>query len=232
MMSDEQKWQHPRCAAGENDEYLRTIASGLVNIGAGDAILRLGWEMNGKAFPWSLGNVQHHVTAYRECFRRLVMVIRSVAPDILIEWTPRKGTHSGLYLDSMYPGDEFVDIIGLLYYDMWPDAPSEAEWQRGYMERGRDGGPKGLGTWLDYAQQRGKPLALAEWAISYENAERISFDNPFFIEKMFQFFQENSEYIAYETYFNGAAHRIYTSTGTPANPLSSARYRELYSGGS
>jgi hypothetical protein len=231
MMTEEQRFQHARCATGENDQHIREIATNLVSIGAGDAVIRLGWEKNGRGFPWSVGNVPENVPAYRKCFRRLAMIIRSVAPDMLIEWTPRKGTYQTLYIDSLYPGDEFVDVIGLLYYDMWPDAPTEAEWQRGYMERDRHGGPKGLGTWLEFAQQHGKPLALAEWAVSSEREDKVPFDNPLFIQKMYEFFRENAGSIAYETYFNSLYHQIYNPNGAPRNPLSSARYRALYSAG-
>ena len=151
---------------------------------------------------------------------------------MLIEWPPRRETEAHLRLESMYPGDEFVDIVGVLYYDWWPAAPTEADWNRTIVQRDRNGGPKGLATWLDFAQQRGKPLSLPEWGIG-KHREFDPFDNPLFIEKMYQFFSNNSRDIAYETYFNGTRHRIFSVTEGQrvVAPRSAATYRRLYSTG-
>jgi hypothetical protein len=229
MLINSERYDFASCLAGAKDEHIRAVARGLVASGAGDAVIRLGWEMNGKGFPWSLGNVPHLVPQYRQCFMRMVSIIRAEAPDMLIEWTPRKGTDPRIRLDALYPGDEYVDIIGLLYYDWWPASPTDADWNRNIVQRDRHGGPKGLATWLEFAQDHGKPLALAEWGIG-KHGSLDPFDNPVFIRKMHEFFTEHSSDIAYESYFNTAKHKIFAANGeaTVAGPNSAQMYLSLY----
>jgi hypothetical protein len=212
-----------------NDEHIRAVARGLVANGAGDSVVRLGWEMNGRGYPWSVGDFSASTSLYRDCFIRLASIIRSEAPDVLIEWTPRKSTDPRLRLDSLYPGDEYVDIVGLLYYDWYPASPTEADWLRNMVKRDKYGGPSGLGTWLEYARDRGKPLAIPEWGIG-KHGMMNPFDNPLFIEKMYEFFRNNASDIAYEAYFNGITHKLFTGSGEllSASMNSAQAYLRLY----
>lgn len=229
MLTNAQRGNFAGCAAGMNDEHIRAVARGLVANGAGDSVVRLGWEMNGRGYPWSVGNFSASTSLYRDCFIRLASIIRSEAPDVLIEWTPRKSTDPRLRLDSLYPGDEYVDIVGLLYYDWYPASPTEADWLRNMVKRDKYGGPSGLGTWLEYARDRGKPLAIPEWGIG-KHGMMNPFDNPLFIEKMYEFFRNNASDIAYEAYFNGITHKLFTGSGEllSASMNSAQAYLRLY----
>lgn len=229
MLSSSQRWNFTPCVTGQNDAYIRAFVRGLVAIGAGDAILRVGWEMNGGSFHWSLGRIPQSIPQYRQCFIRMATIIRSEAPNMLIEWPPRRETLMPLRLESLYPGDEYVDIVGVLYYDWWPASPTEASWNVNLVERDRLGGPKGLLTWLDFARQRGKPLALPEWGLG-KHGTQDPFDNPLFIQKMFEFFGSHSSDIAYESYFNRRTHRLTAPSGLRAelNLRSAETYRRLY----
>lgn len=227
MLMNSERYDFASCLAGAKDEHIRAVARGLVASGAGDAVIRLGWEMNGKGFPWSLGNVPHLIPQYRQCFMRMASIIRAEAPDMLIEWTPRKATDPRIRLEALYPGDEYVDVVGLLYYDWWPASPTDADWNRNIVERDRHGGPKGLATWLEFARDRGKPLAVAEWGIG-KHGTMNPFDNPLFIRNMFRFFQENASDIAYEAYFNSLTHKIYSASGELVS--TSANSGQMYLG--
>jgi hypothetical protein len=229
MLSSDQRWDFTPCVTGQNDAHLRSFVRGLVAIGAGDAILRVGWEMNGGSFHWSLGRIPASIPLYRQCFVRMATIIRSEAPNMLIEWPPRRETMMPLRLETLYPGDEYVDIIGVLYYDWWPASPTEASWNANLVQRDRLGGPKGLQTWLTFAQDHGKPLSLPEWGLG-KHGELDPFDNPLFIQKMFEFFARNASDIAYESYFNRRTHRLTASSGLSAdlNLRSAEMYRRLY----
>lgn len=229
MLMNAQRGDFAGCVNGVNDEHIRAVARGLVANGAGNSVVRLGWEMNGKGFPWSVGNFAASAPVYRECFMRLASIIRAEAPDVLIEWTPRRGTDPRLRLESLYPGDEYVDIIGLLYYDWWPASPTEADWNRNLVQRDKHGGPRGLATWLAFAQDRGKPFAVAEWGIG-KHGTMNPFDNPLFIRKMFEFFNDNASDIAYESYFNSLTHRLFVGNGEAisASANSAQMYLTLY----
>ena len=211
------------CNNGKFDNHFREIGRALQSHGLGDTIIRLGWEANGTQFPWSVGN---QIEAYKSCFRRQVNNLKSEAPGLQIEWTMRKGNALSFGVDDIYPGNEAVDIIGVLYYDRWPMATSEQQWQDSLDDTNR-GGPMGLRSYLEFAQARGKKLAVPEWAIS-DDYPAGNKDNPFFIEKMHQFFRENAGSIAYETYWNCEPAARYKVYPTSYNPQSSAKYQELW----
>ncbi|MEK0086009.1 hypothetical protein U1T56_22870, partial [Geminicoccaceae bacterium SYSU G07066] len=101
------------------------------------------------------------------------------------------------------------------------------------------GNPVGLGAWLAWAKAKGKRFSVPEWGVSdhYPGMPCADngFDNPFFIEKMYQFFRANAAVMAYESYFNGGGsiippgvHKIYPPAN---NPAAAARYQQLWSKG-
>jgi hypothetical protein len=228
MLTSDTKLRFDRCNAGDFDQYFRTIGTWLTINGLGRSIIRLGWEANGSSYPWSVGKVPDQVEAYKACFRRQVGILRSVAPSLTIEWTMRKATQMPLVLDQLYPGDDVVDVIGLLYYDRYPIVPDQTAWNKAYLQLDKKGGPLGLGRWLQFARSHNKKLALAEWAISDGYADSNAFDNPFFIQKMYEFFRTNAAAIAYESYFNGSPLDTYAIYPTNWNPMTSSKYRELW----
>lgn len=212
------------CNSGKFDGYFREIGKALKSHGLGNAIIRLGWEANGSGFPWYAGN---QAEAYKACFRRQVKNLKSQAPGLRIEWTMRKGNGLPYSVEKIYPGNDVVDIIGVLYYDRFPAVHTEKQWQASLKETHR-GGPKGLATYLQFAKSRGKKLAVPEWGVSDGYKGAGARDNPFFIEKMFQFFKANAGSIAYETYFNCNPASIYKIHPAKHNPKAAAKYQQLW----
>jgi hypothetical protein len=217
------------CNAGKLDGTFRDIGNVLHSGGFDDAIVRLGWEANGTAYAWSIRN---EVEPYKACFRRLVGILRRQAPQIHIEWSMRKDNAASVSADKLYPGDDVVDIIGTSFYDRYPSTNNQSQWDAAYRQT-KQGGPRGLGTWLAFAKSRGKKLALAEWAVSDGYSNSGSKDNPFFIEKVFQFLRANASSIAYEAYFNCKNTNPDTYMIFPEyrNPKASAKYKQLWRAG-
>jgi hypothetical protein len=228
--------QFAECAAGEFDDHYRTVAGKLVEWGRGDAILRIGWEANGPrsgdgdrggGYPWGIeGDVDNYVA----CFRRIVEVMRAVSPDFLIEWTMKKDTErmGGRAISDAWPGDGYVDIVGIDYYDGYPAYARRATWDEDFAAE-QDRGPRGLGAWLAFAKRHGKKLAVPEWGV--RNRRRVSADNAGYVEWMVEFFRKHAEDLAYEAYFNpGSAKsaRVFSIYPPDYNPGASARYLELY----
>ena len=222
-----------RCAGGAFDPYFRAFARNMVGAGLGELIVRPGWEANGDWFPWSIGD---DVTGYKNCFRHVVSLFRAMAPGVKIEWSMDK--HGRLRpATQAYPGDAFVDYVGVSYYDRYPPSRTESEWDK-QIDNYFAGGPYGIGAWLAFARSHGKKLAVPEWGISngyrsYQyNRVEISTDNPLFISKMFRFFSAHRADIAYETYFNcdGENPRYYRIQPPGLNPLAAKRYRRLWGG--
>jgi beta-mannanase len=157
-------------------------------------------------------------------FKRIADILRKHNPSVATEWCNiKRGAQSGSILDS-YPGDDAVDIVGVNYYDNLSALNDEATWKKQYNATIK-GGPWGIGAWLDFAKSRGKRFACSEWGISVGTSPGTK-DNPFYIEKMFEFFRANASSIAYEHYFNQKPRHQLTPGNV--NPLSSARYKQLW----
>lgn len=209
-----------QCAAGAYDQYYRTYGSELVRLGRGNSVVRLGWEANGDWYSWSVGS---DVGNYKTCFRRQVAAIRSTSPRVRIDWNMNKDSHMAVSVAQAYPGDDVVDIVGVDFYDMWPAYPDRAAWIADYWST-QKGGPRGLGTWLAFAKQHGKPLSVPEWGTT--PTDEGGGDHPIYIQAMQEFFTAHADNIAYETYFN--RHLGFQLWPSTLYPRSAAEYRERY----
>lgn len=228
--------QFKECAAGAFDESYRTVAGKLVDWNFHDAILRIGWEANGPrggdgekggGYPWG---IEGDVDDYIACFRHIVDVMRAASPDFAIEWTMKKDSE-GLKRRSIgdaWPGDAYVDIVGIDYYDGYPAYKRRATWDSDFAAE-QDRGPRGLGAWLAFAKRHGKRLAIPEWGV--RNRPKVSGDNPSYIGWMVEFFRDHADDIAYEAYFNPGnprSARAFSIYPPEYNPEFAARYLELY----
>jgi Glycosyl hydrolase family 26 len=232
LMPETHRAQHAQCARGSFDTHIRNFARGLVNAGAEDAVLRLGWEANG-SFPWK---VTGDGSSYKACFRRWVSVLRSTpGTQFTIDWNMARGGTFPYHIDRMYPGSDVVDVVGVQWYDRCAPVRNEADWNKLINKKARNGGPYGVGAWLAYAKSKRKRLSIPEWGIGGPRhvCRAPGIDNPFFIQRVHKFFRDNAGSIAYEAYFNGhggpngsrGSHKL-----APANfnPRSAAAYRSLW----
>jgi hypothetical protein len=233
LVPESARGQLAQCASGAFDPWIREIGQDIVAEGAGNAILRLGWEANRMGdFPWAV-RVASDAGPFKGCFRRWVQVLRSVpGQSFTFDWNMGSQGDLPYHVDQIYPGNDFVDIIGTQYYDRCPPALTQADWDKRYvLKNATNGSPYGLGRWLAYAKSKGKRLSVPEWGIGgpTDACDRPGIDNPFFIEKMYEFFSANAGSIAYEAYFNGdmgtGSHQLYPPN---ANPMSSAQYKTLW----
>ncbi|MCA2215925.1 glycoside hydrolase family 26 protein [Jidongwangia harbinensis] len=183
----------PRCAAGVYDEHWRDFGRLMVRHGRGDSVVRLGWEFNERTMPWRAVDTR----AYVECYRRAADRIRETNPDVLLDWTIN--AHSspdglcGGRSTNCYPGDGYVDIIGIDNYDHYPWSPDKAAFDATAAR------PEGL-TWLfEFARTRGKPFSVGEWGVvPTGDAGR---ENPPFVRWMHEWFAARAPHLAYEAYF-------------------------------
>lgn len=207
-------------AAGSYDGYYEQYAKKLAATGLTDVICRIGWETNGASRPWFCGT---DGAAFIATWQRIAIILRQYNPTILTEWCNiKKGAQKTSIMD-FYPGDAYVDIFGVNYYDGWPSLDSQAVWDSQYYSTYKTG-PWGIGAWAQEARSRGKLFASSEWGI---NAGRYNCrDNPLYIENMHQFFVDNMDILAYENYFNQKYY--HQLTPSDRNPMSSAKYKELW----
>ncbi|CAO5156861.1 Beta-mannanase [Frankia sp. AiPs1] len=213
------------CANGAYSSHWATFGSWLVGKGRPASIIRLAWEFNGNWFPWSVSNT--NPTTWVTCFRQVVSAIRSTDPQARIDWT--LNAHSGNAW-SVYPGDSYVDIIGVDSYDHWPASTTDATFAEQCAEA------TGLCSTIAFARQHGKQFSVPEWGLVAKSdtgagkAGQAGGDNPVYIRNMYNTFKANKDVLAYETYFkNSEAGNVHSSLVNPdENPISAATYASLW----
>ena len=205
------------CAGGAYDSNWANYGRALVDAGRTDAFTRLAWEFNGDWFEWESTDVE----AWKSCFRNVVQAVRSTAPDARFDWN--FNAHGSQSSDGdawlSYPGDEFVDVIGIDAYDHYPASTTAEDFDKQCTDT------HGLCTAIDYARGHGKGVGVTEWGVIKSGAG----DNPVYIEKMFETFSNAADVMEYETYFN--EQEFGNALHAPnQNPASSEAYLSLFGG--
>lgn len=214
-------------AAGTYDEHFRTLARNLVAGGQGRATLRLGHEFNGNWYRWTIA-VPGGPADYAAYWRRIVTAMRSVTGAAFrFDWSPISG---GSYVDgrvvdaaAAYPGDAFVDYIGLDQYDQsWTAdrADPERRWSE-FMNQAF-----GLRWHQAFAQSHGKPMTFPEWGATIRTDGYGGGDDPAFITHMFDWIAANN--VAYHMYFEYADGTIESRLFGGSFPLARARFLSLF----
>lgn len=110
-----------RIASGEYDDYIRTFATAVAEYGK-PVIIRFDHEMNGNWYPWGDRVNGNTGAGYAEMWRRVHgMFGQAGAANVVWLWSPnivRAVSNANHPLDSFYPGDEFVDYIGMTGYSV------------------------------------------------------------------------------------------------------------------
>lgn len=149
-------------------------------------------------------------TAWAQCFVQVVKTMRLVSgANFLFDWNVNACV-SNIPLESFYPGNAYVDIIGVDQYDAFCNGSnppiSASRWSNLMNE------PDASNTSLDaiaaFAQQNGKPLSIPEWGLTSTG------DDPYFVQGMAAFIASNN--VAYQSYFDsGTAGILQLGSATP-----------------
>jgi beta-mannanase len=108
--------QPSRIAEGHFDGYLRQNARALRSV-PGMVWLRFGHEMNLGIYPWSVGNGTTG-KEYVAAWRRIVRVFREQgALNVRYVWAPNVLTPDTTPLHRVWPGNEYVDYVGMDGYN-------------------------------------------------------------------------------------------------------------------
>lgn len=210
-------------AAGDYDTRFADFARMLIDQGRRHAIIRLGWEFNGDWYPWSA----YDPTTYKAAFRHVVDLLRSVVPGVSIDWNGNLGSSQCGHdpFTELYPGDDYVNIIGVDAYDtQWAgisDAASFDAWASW---------SHGLNDWYAFAQAHGKRLSVPEWGVAAPpSAGSGEGDNAVYIQGMHDWFTAHAAGLKYEAYFNDEQPDTANSLDDPNEmPKSSATYASLW----
>lgn len=190
-------------AAGAYNGSFDKLGRALVSAGRGDSILRLGWEFNGNWMPWQARN---DPAAYAAYWRQVVNTMRAVPGQAFkFDWCPNLGWEIS---ESSYPGDAYVDYIGLDVYD--PQGNWGGTWATVQTYAW------GLNWHRDFARAHGKPMTFPEWGLWNQ-------DNAAFIDSMAAWIKQNN--VAYHSYFDAdvsARHQL------DHFPQARARFQALF----
>ncbi len=218
-------------AAGTFDRYFTTLGRKMVADGYSGAVLRIGWEFNGNWFPWSLSrsNATDGPKAFIADWRHLVDLFRSIpGSHFRFDWTVNPGpSASGVPAADAYPGDQYVDYVGVDQYDSswnWRGGRilgATARWRKIANQR------YGLNWWLRFAKAHDKQITVPEWGLNNNTSpgSNGAGDDPSFIAHMYNWFKLNEP--AYQMYFDYGG----SALDTGADPRSSLLYRKLFGDG-
>jgi hypothetical protein len=237
-------------AKGAYNDHFKQLAENLVVHKLTDAIVRPGWEFNGDWYAW---RAKQDPAAFAAYWREIVTTMRRVpgAEKLQFCWNPTLGDQD-FPADQAWPGDDFVDFVGVDVYDEtwnadtypWP-ANATAEEIAGRQKKVWDEwivhGPRGLAFWSAFARKHGKPLCIPEWGLNHRPDGHGGMDNVYFVEQMHAFVNAPANRVAFHCYFDvnnadGGSHQL--SPGPQKSdkregtefPRASARFRELFRG--
>jgi hypothetical protein len=229
-----------RGAEGAYDAHFAALARNLVAHQLGDTIVRIGHEFNGGWYTW---RAQGQEAAFAAYWRRIVTAMRSVPGHALqFNWNPTLGS-LGARTDLTWPGDEYVDIVGVDVYDQsWaagtypiPEGASteEARRRQALVWAQILDGPYGLRYWQRFALGHGKGLSISEWGVTARADGHGGGDSPDFVSNMWQFIQNPDNHVVYHVYFDYMArdggHQLSSYDGfTSPFPASAATFRRLF----
>ena len=228
------------CANHDYDTHWTSLGQNLVAWGLGDAELRFLHEFNGGWYPsWSPFATPTGPAEFVACFQSFVTAARKVAGQhFTFNWNPALGGNNDV--SQTYPGDTYVDSIGVDFYDTWytdntqqsSATQQEATWQI-LLDPSSTLNPvsthHGLTYYVKFATAHQKPLTFPEWG-TQDYPHHGGGDDPIFIQHVHDFFFVHANGVAWHVYFNvlssdGKDHKLY-----PMNefPLSTAKYLEAF----
>ena len=226
-------------ANGAHARQHRQFGASLIDNGMADATLRLGHEFNGR---WSRDTAVGRPETFVRAWKQAVQAMNSAeGAEFRYMWAPHVGS---VHMDptTAYPGDDWVDIIGLTVYDKgdlyWPATCRETcvserrtrNWNRLATQ------DFGLDYWASFASDRGKPLAIPEYGPVARNwNDAGGGDNPLFVDRFAAWLAENSDVVEWHNvwsfvsgphYVGPAA--LHSSDRFAPHPDASKRFRALF----
>jgi hypothetical protein len=205
-------------AGGAYDRYARELATNLVAAGMGNAVIRLGHEMNGTWYQDDIGSDPAQYGDWAAYWALIVKAMRSVpGADFVFDWNVSTAGQD-IPFSSYYPGDDVVDVIGVDIYDSDvrgdPSDPA-TRWTR------LENQPGGLAQIVAFARAHGKPLSFPEWGVVAASDGGLG-DDPAFVTGLATVIKDNS--VLYEAYFDRATGGVLPLADAPRSLAAWEKY--------
>lgn len=218
------------CAAGKYNAHWQDFGRSMVAANRADSIVRLGWEFNGEFMYWHATN---DTNTFISCWNNAASSIKSTNPQALLDWTINghgtPGTVCNGLATNCYPGDAFVDYVGIDNYDFYPNSKETPFDTIANAQEGL--------TWLyNFAVQHKKRFGVGEWGVVSAAGRDGGGDNAAFVQNMWNWFSTHAASGLYEAYFNNSdvgnvQSDLFNGDSLSCgceNPNASAQYRSLY----
>lgn len=112
---------------GSADGNIRSVAKKLKGMKR-PILLRYGWEMNGNWFEWGGPKNGNNPAGFVQCWKRIHDIFDEVgATNIAWVWSPNWNSGPNVSWNKMqkyYPGDDYVDWVGVSGYNLYKESPS------------------------------------------------------------------------------------------------------------
>lgn len=182
-----------QCAAGAYNPKARQLAANLVRTGFGHSVIRLGIEMNGTWKIDALGTTIAQWHQWGRCFAQEVQAMRQVSGGhFLFDWNVN-ANYRNIPLADFYPGNAYVDIIGIDAYDAsgipLPPVGDPGRWAALANE------PAGLKAIAAFAAAHNKPMSIPEWGTVTTQG-----DDANYVTNMGRFIAKHN--VAFQSWFN------------------------------
>lgn len=171
--------------------------------------IRFAHEFNLRESQWRVTG--DDVENFKKAWIAFHELLKRKAPNSSLVWCPNDGTSGdlNLHIGDAYPGNDYVDVIAIDTYNSWPWVDTEDTFSQ-KLGKGSVSEPEGAEKWRLFAQQRGKPLAIGEWASNGDTGTSIDAggggDSPTYIRLFHDWLVEHggngAGQIKYAVYFN------------------------------
>jgi hypothetical protein len=228
-------------ARGEFDGHYAEMAKNFKKLVQGygrdpsNHIFRLGWEMNGEHYAWSICT---KVTEFKKSWERAARIIRAEIPGVLFDFSPAHryvgyttgrnyNGSEGINLAGFLPDPSTFDVISMSHHDVRPFTTSDDVWQEYIVSPPKSERKIGLMELVDTATAAGKKFALTEWGTQITDCgpDHPAAPNPaLFLRKTYEFLWANRSKVAWDTYFSTSCTQLYDRLSTPAGQT----YKELW----
>jgi hypothetical protein len=188
-------------ATGAYNSYYVTLAQTLVSAGLSNSYLRLGWEFDGGWYPWA-ATTPAAEASYAAYFQQIVTAMRSVpGANFQFIWNPDAGAFAqfGYNVALAYPGNSYVNVIGLDAYDQsWTVPQTQPNvWNVTTLP--------GLIAAHLFAAAENKPIAITEWGETIRSDGHGMGDDPLYVNNFTAWMKDPVNNVLFESYFSNAS---------------------------
>lgn len=134
---------------------------------SGPIVIRPAWEFQGGWFPWATGTSEQ-IATFIAVFQRIVGIFRAASSRFVFEWCPNF-PYSAVNIESCYPGDAYVDIIGM---DVYYQPGSGTGYGSDFFRWCRDA-TYGLSWQVSFAAAHGKAWGWSEFGVRDNDAAAV-----------------------------------------------------------